>query len=73
METYSEPAVLWRLRHVRGDHARAMLIPGAPASTLVFLVNDELERGENFEEWDHALARAEAVRADLVSQGWEPE
>lgn len=73
METYSEPAVLWRLRHGNGDRIRATLIPGAPASTLVFLVNERLERGENFEEWNDALARAEEVRADLITQGWTPE
>ena len=73
METYREPAVLWRVRHSNGDRARATLIPGAPASTLVFLVNDRLERGENFEEWGQALARAEQVRADLVGQGWVAE
>jgi len=70
VETYRDPAVLWRLRHSNGDHARATLIPGTPASTLVFLVNDRLERGENFTEWDDALARAEEVRADLLNQGW---
>jgi hypothetical protein len=70
VETYRDPAVLWRLRHSNGDRARATLIPGTPASTLVFLVNDRLERGENFTEWDDALARAEEVRADLLNQGW---
>ncbi len=70
METYREPAVLWRLRHTNGDRARATLIPGSPASTLVFLVNDRLDRGENFEEWADALARAEQVRAELVEKGW---
>ena len=70
METYREPAVLWRLRHSNGDRARATLIPGTPASTLVFLVNDRLDRGENFEEWAEALARAEQVRAELVEKGW---
>ena len=65
--------MLWRLRHSNGDRARATLIPGAPASTLVFLVNDRLERGENFEEWGEALARAEQVCADLVGQGWVAE
>jgi len=70
VETYREPAVLWRLRHTNGDRARATLIPGSPASTLVFLVNDRLDRGENFEEWADALARAEQVRAELVEKGW---
>lgn len=73
MESYSEPAVLWRLRHKNGDHARATLIPGSPASTLVFLVNDRLDRGENFTEWAQALARAEVVRQDLLDQGWTVE
>lgn len=71
MESYSEPAVLWRLRHPKGDHARATLIPGSPASTLVFFVNDRLDRGENFTEWALAIARAEEVRNDLLEQGWK--
>jgi hypothetical protein len=47
-----------------------MVIPGTPESTLVFFVNDQFDRGENFVEWDAALARAEVVRADLIEQGW---
>ena len=71
MESYSEPAVLWRLQ--RGpDEARAMVIPGSPTSTLVFFVNDELDRGENFDEWGAALMRAEDVRRELMKQGWRP-
>ena len=73
MESYSEPAVLWRLRHPRGDQARATLIPGSPDSTLVFFVNDRLDRGENFREWAQAIARAEVVRQDLLDQGWMVE
>ena len=73
MESYSEPAVLWRLRNRRGEQARATLIPGSPQSTLVFFVNDRLDRGENFAEWAHAMARAEAVRQELLKQGWTAE
>ena len=73
MESYSEPAVLWRLRHPQGDLARATLIPGSPESTLVFFVNDQLDRGENFREWAQAIARAEVVRQDLLDQGWTVE
>lgn len=70
MESYSEPAVLWRLRHPRGDAARATLIPGTPESTLVFFLNDQFDRGENYSEWAHAMARADEVRKDLLEQGW---
>ena len=73
VESYSEPAILWRLRHPKGDRARATLIPGSPESTLVFFVNDRLDRGENFAEWAQAMARAEAVRQELLEQGWKIE
>lgn len=73
MESYSERAVLWRLRHSSGSRARATLIPGTPASTLVIFLDDEFERGENFDDWSAALDRAEAVRADLLMQGWRPD
>ena len=54
----------------KGDRARATLIPGSPESTLVFFVNDRLDRGENFAEWAQAMARADAVRQELLEQGW---
>ena len=72
VDTYSEPAVLWRLRATNGDQARATLIPGDPASTLVFFVNDRFDRGENFKDWGSALRRADEVRKELLEQGWAP-
>ena len=71
--TYGEPAVLWRLRHPDGDTARATLIPGSPASTLVYFVNDEFERGENFDEWGPAVRQAERVKQQLLEDGWREE
>ena len=67
---YGEPAVLWRLRHRDGDEARATLIPGVPTSTLVYLVNDRFERGENFEEWAPAVEQAERVKRQMMEDGW---
>ena len=71
--TYGEPAVLWRLRHRDGDRARATLIPGSPASTLVYFVNEVFERGENFGEWNDALAHADGVRRQMLDAGWTDE
>jgi hypothetical protein len=71
--SYSEPAVLWRLHHRDEGHARATIIPGVPTSTLVLFLNDKFERGENFEEWGAALARAEQIRRQLIEAGWTPE
>ena len=71
--SYSEPAVLWRLRDAAGNQARATIIPGTPQSTLVIFMNDQFERGENFEDWSEALARADEVRASLTESGWSSE
>jgi hypothetical protein len=71
--SYSEPAVLWRLRDAEGNQARATVIPGVPQSTLVIFLNDQFDRGENFEEWAQALARADEVRASLLEAGWRAE
>ena len=72
MESYTEPAVLWRLKHPEGAVARATLIPGSPESTLVIFVDDRFERGENFREWGAALTRADEIRRDLQQEGWRP-
>jgi hypothetical protein len=71
--SYSEPAVLWRLKHADGRRARATFIPGVPHSTLVFFLDDTFDRGENVTEWDQALVRAEEVRRTLEQDGWESE
>ena len=71
--SYGEPAVLWRLRHPDGDVARATLIPGVPASTLVYFVNGAFERGENFSEWAPAVEQAERVRQEMLEKGWRDD
>ncbi len=71
--SYSEPAILWRLRHPDGRRAHATFIPGAPQSTLVFFLDDKFDRGENVSEWEPALARAEEVRRALEEDGWTPD
>lgn len=68
--SYSEPAVLWRLKHADGRRARATLIPGVPHSTLVFFLDDRFDRGENVSDWEPAIARAEEVRRALENEGW---
>lgn len=70
--SYTDPTVLWQLHHpADGRTARATIIPGSPTSTLVFFVDDQFERGENFDEWDVAIAHANAVRDELLTEGWQ--
>jgi hypothetical protein len=49
---------------------RATLIPGSPKTILIWSVDGTMERGENFNEWDVAIARAEEVRLELLADGW---
>jgi hypothetical protein len=71
--TYNEPAVLWRMRGREGDRARATLIPGVPESTLVYFLNDQLEKGVNVKDWEAALEAADAMKRDLLEDGWTEE
>ena len=70
MDPCSESTVLWRLRAPDGTPAHATFIPGHPQVTLVWIIGEQLERAENFEDWDLAFARAEDVRRDLLAAGW---
>ena len=65
--------MLWRLFHPRGRHARAVLLPGAPPVTLMFFVDDVMDRAENFEAMEIALFRSDEVRRSLLGDGWKDD
>jgi len=69
----SSPTVLWRLWNRDGEHARAVVIPGEPHSTLTVFVGDVLDRAENFDELDVALFRADDIKVTLLESGWREE
>lgn len=69
----SGPTVLWRLSGPEGGHARAVVIPGDPQSTLTVLVDDVLDRAENYDTLDLALFRAHDLKTTLVGQGWRDD
>jgi len=71
--SYTEPTIIWRMRHPDGLHAHATLIPGVPSSTLTWFIDGEMVRAENFDEWDLALVRADEVKSAFRQSGWEPE
>lgn len=68
--TYTGPTVLWRLQDRDGHVLRATLIPGSPASTLVYFLDDQFERGENFAEWEPAIKAADRVKQEMLTDGW---
>ena len=68
-----EQTILWRLFHPRDGHARAVLLPGGPPTTLTFFVNEVLDRAENFDSVDIALFRSDAIRQSMLGDGWKDD
>jgi len=65
----AEPATLWRLR--RGSsHAHATIFAGPEQTTVAWFVDGRMDRVENYETIDLAIARADEVRGVLTRDGW---
>lgn len=65
----SDPAVLWRLTRGRST-AHATIFPGAARTTVTWFFDDVMDRAENYDTVDLALARAEHIRGILLRDGW---
>jgi hypothetical protein len=65
----TDPAVLWRVS--RGRHtAHATLFPGTTHVTVTWYIDGQMDRAENYDSIDLALARAEHIRGVLMRDGW---
>jgi hypothetical protein len=65
----SDPMVLWRLaRH--GSTAHATLFPGSSQVTVTWYFDGMMDRAENYDSMDVALARADHIRGVLLRDGW---
>ena len=69
MNDASDPAVLWRLSR-GGSRAHATIFPGPSQTTVTWYFDDVMDRAENYETVDLALARAEYIRGLLLRDGW---
>jgi hypothetical protein len=65
--TYLEPTVLWRARTPDGRAAHATIVPSGFVCTVVWFVNGEPMGGQEFPEWEDALAFAERLRGEFSS------
>ena len=63
------PTVLWRLTRGRST-AHATILPGDPQTTVTWFVDGVMDRAENYDSEDLALARADHVRGILIRDGW---
>ena len=63
------PTVLWRL--TRGSSvAHATVIGITPPITVTWFVDGLMDRVENYDSLDLALARADYVKSVLLKDGW---
>lgn len=65
----SDPTVLWRVRR-GGSVAHATIFPGTRQTTITWYFDGIMDRAENYDTLELALARAEHIRGILLRDGW---
>ena len=65
----TDPAVLWRLTRGKST-AHATVFPGAAHTTLTWFFDGVMDRAENYDSMELALARADDIRGVLLRDGW---
>jgi hypothetical protein len=65
----TDPAVVWRMSRGRST-AHATIFPGAAQTTVTWFFDGVMDRAENYETVELALARAEHIRGILLREGW---
>jgi hypothetical protein len=71
MSEYEGPTVLWRLKRGRSV-AHATILPGPDRTTVTWFFDGTMDRAENYESVELAMARAEHIRGVLQRDGWSP-
>ena len=69
MTAPSDPTVLWRMSRGRST-AHATIFPGGRQVTVTWFFDGVMDRAENYDSMDIALARADQVRGVLLRAGW---
>lgn len=65
----TDPTVLWRLTRGRGT-AHATIFPGTDAVTITWFFDGVMDRAENYDTLDLAMARADQILGILLRDGW---
>jgi hypothetical protein len=53
--------------------AHATIFPGPGHTTLTWFFDEVMDRAENYESMDLALARADDIRGVLLRDGWRQQ
>lgn len=66
----TDPTVLWRLSRGKST-AHATVFPGDRYTTVTWFFDGVMDRAENYETIDLAMARADQIRGILLKDGWK--
>ena len=66
----NDPAVLWRMTRDR-NAAHAMIFPGDRHHTVTWYFDGVMDRAEQYDSIELAMARAEEIRGILLRDGWK--
>jgi hypothetical protein len=69
--SYDLPTVVWRLKRGRST-AHATILPGTPRTTVTWFFDGTMDRAENYDSIELAVARADEIRGVLERDGWTP-
>jgi hypothetical protein len=69
MSSYLEPTVVWQLKRGRSV-AHATILPGGDRTTVTWFFDGTMDRAENYESLELAVARADEIRGVLERDGW---
>jgi hypothetical protein len=65
----TDPTVLWRVSRGRST-AHATIFPGPTQTTVTWYVDGVMDRAENYDSLELAIARAEQIRGVFLRDGW---
>jgi hypothetical protein len=66
----SDPTVLWRMTRGRST-AHATIIPGDAQTTITWFFDGVMDRVENYDSVQLAVARADDIKGVLLRDGWK--
>jgi hypothetical protein len=67
---YNEPTVIWRLRHLDGRTAHAVIVPNGRKALAVWFMSGAPQKIRDFRTWRVAIDWLEDARSILETSGW---
>ena len=66
----SDPTVLWRMTRGKST-AHATVFPGDGRHAVTWYFDGQMDRAENYDTLELAMARAEHIHGILLRDGWK--